>query len=541
MKNIFKTLLASLILMTSCTADNDSEVAIAPSVKQFFASIEASSTRTYADEDGNLLWNANDMITAFYGDTYPRKFKFMGTDGKNYGQFDEIDAPTGSYTANSLTANYAIYPYHEATEISNSGVISYVIPATQSYKENSFGLGANVMVAVTKNIDDNFLAFKNLGGYFEFSLYGNTTVKSIEFKGNNDEELAGAVNITASNQSVPTFEFVGETTKTLTLDCGENGVELSKDENNPTKFWFVVPAIEYTKGITITITDVDGGTMEKTTKNSITVNRSSVKPLRAFLVETTSANTPPNNQIWYTTSDGRIVTINDYSANLFNIKSNTYEEGKGVITFEGNITEIVEYAFQDCTNLTSVILPNSTTAIRKFAFARCSGLTSVIIPNNVTSIGDSAFRWCSSLTSINIPESVTRIEQCAFNNCSSLSSLNIPQNITRIEDGTFSKCAITSLSIPENVTYIGQHAFYYCTSLTSIDIPNKVDTMGSQVFEGCSSLTSVYCRPVTPPVIAFSAFKDNSANRIIYVPQASIDAYKTANNWQDYANEIVGY
>ena len=501
MKNIFKTLLASLILMTSCTADNDSEVAIAPSVKQFFASIEASSTRTYADEDGNLLWNANDMITAFYGDTYPRKFKFMGTDGKNYGQFDEIDAPTGSYTANSLTANYAIYPYHEATEISNSGVISYVIPATQSYKENSFGLGANVMVAVTKNIDDNFLAFKNLGGYFEFSLYGNTTVKSIEFKGNNDEELAGAVNITASNQSVPTFEFVGETTKTLTLDCGENGVELSKDENNPTKFWFVVPAIEYTKGITITITDVDGGTMEKTTKNSITVNRSSVKPLRAFLVETTSANTPPNNQIWYTSSNSKVVTPDSHGFSGANsseaeITSNIYDNGKGIITFSQDVYSTAIKTFANCSTLKRVILPESITWISPMTFYKCNELEDIVLPKGLQRITSNTFYGCKKLAKIDVPKTIDWIDEYAFQGCSSL----------------------TSIVIPDGVTFIGQGAFYEC-----------------------SSLQDVYCTSLTPPNIYSENFWRCDALQHIYVPESAVDDYKDANGWKDYADKITGY
>lgn len=368
MKNIFKTLLASLILMTSCTADKDSEVAIVPSVKKFFASIEAPSTRTYADKDGKLLWNANDMITAFYGDTYPRQFKFLGEDGKNYGEFQEINAPTGSYTANSLNANYAIYPYHEKTEISNEGKISYIIPEIQSYAENSFGLGANVMVAVTKDTDSNFLAFKNLCGYFEFSLYGEgTTVKSIEFKGNNGEDLAGAVTITATHSGTPTFEFTGDTSKTLTLDCGD-GVALGADAENATTFWFVVPAITYSNGITITITDTEGKVMEKSTSNSIIIERSTIQPLRAFLVETA---TPETWKIYYTATQK--VTPN--ATNVFgaNIVSNEWNEmsGEGIITFDDEITSIGLRAFQNCTSLTNITIPNNVNDIGTWAFMGC--------------------------------------------------------------------------------------------------------------------------------------------------------------------------
>ena len=172
MKNIFKTILASMLLMTSCATDTELEVAPTEQSNKFYASIEAPATRTYADEDGKLLWNANDEITLFQGNAYPRQFRFMGETGKNYGEFEEINPPSGVISATPLEANYAIYPYAANTTISNQGQISYTIPAVQPYAKDSFGLGANPMVAVTKNTTDNFLAFKNLCGYFEFSLFG---------------------------------------------------------------------------------------------------------------------------------------------------------------------------------------------------------------------------------------------------------------------------------------------------------------------------------------------------------------------------------
>ena len=125
------------------------------------------------------------------------------------------------------------------------------------------------------------------------------------FSGNNGEKLAGKATITATHDGTPSLAFANDATTTLTLDCGE-GVELSEDVNNPTKFWFVLPAITYEDGLTITITDTEGKVMEKSTSNEITIERSTVQPLAAFKVETI-VNTPPNNQIWYTSIDGEIV------------------------------------------------------------------------------------------------------------------------------------------------------------------------------------------------------------------------------------------
>lgn len=108
---------------------------------------------------------------------------------------------------------------------------------------------------------------------------------------------------------------------------------------------------------------------------------------------------PANDEIWYTSSDGNIVTPYNTST-LPTIVSNTYSGGKGVIKFVSDVASIGAYAFNYCMSLTSVTIPNSVTSIGNYAFADCSGLTSVIIPNSVTRIGKSGFAYCKSLTSI---------------------------------------------------------------------------------------------------------------------------------------------
>ena len=515
MKNIFKATLASIVLMVSCTTGTDLEVAHTNS-NTLYASIETPETRTYADKDGKLLWTVDDKITAFMGNTYPRQYKYKGKTGQNYGEFNDLTPENVVISGNPLSANYAIYPYDAKTTISNSGVINYTIPATQNYAENSFGLGANVMVAATENKDDKFLSFKNLGGYFEFSLYGEgTTVKSIEFKGNNDEDLAGAVAITATHEGNPTFEFVGDATKTLTLDCGE-GVELG-DKANPTTFWFVVPAITYSYGITITITDTEGKVMEKSTSNSITIERSTIQPLNAFLVETEAVI--PNNQIWYTSSNNNIITR---SASLFgnniNNISNTYNGGKGIMEFDGHVTTIGNSAFENHTQLTSISLPNSITTIGNMAFYCCTNLTTVDISKEISTIGSFAFYNCLSLINITIPNKVKSIANDAFSECRKLEAIEIPGSVKTIGYNAFHSCyALTSLIINDGVTSIGNAAFMYC------------------------NLTSINCKSLTPPTLGTKVFEYNNANMKIYVPAAAVETYKSADGWKEYADIIEPY
>ena len=130
------------------------------------------------------------------------------------------------------------------------------------------------------------------------------------------------------------------------------------------------------------------------------------------------------------------------------------------------------------------------TSIGGSAFEGCSSLTSINIPDGVTSIGDWTFNGCSSLTSINIPDGVTKIGEYAFSGCSSLSSINIPNGVTKIGDEAFYDCrSLTSINIPDGVTSIGYSAFYGCSSLTSITIPDGVTSIGDGAFSGCTSLT----------------------------------------------------
>ena len=157
-----------------------------------------------------------------------------------------------------------------------------------------------------------------------------------------------------------------------------------------------------------------------------------------------------------------------------------------------SVTSIGENAFEDCSGLTSIEIPNSVTSIGYDAFANCTGLTSIEIPNSVTSIGDWAFEGCSGLTSIEIPNSVTIIDIYAFYACSSLTSVTIPNSVTSIEESAFSGCiGLTSVTIGNSVTSIRINAFKGCSSLTSVMIPNSVTSIGEHIFAECTGLTSV--------------------------------------------------
>jgi hypothetical protein len=192
---------------------------------------------------------------------------------------------------------------------------------------------------------------------------------------------------------------------------------------------------------------------------------------------------------------------NEYTGNVVIPESVTYNEK----TY--SVKSIGEYAFNGCSGLTSVTIPNSVTSVGQHAFYGCSGLTSVTIGSGVTSIGGSAFSGCSSLYSVTIPNSVTSIGSYAFDGCSGLQKVIVPDIAAwcgiNFGDATANplyyvhhlysdkSTEITELVIPDGVTSIGKVAFYNCSGLTSVTIPNSVTSIGDGAFFGCSGLTSV--------------------------------------------------
>ena len=147
----------------------------------------------------------------------------------------------------------------------------------------------------------------------------------------------------------------------------------------------------------------------------------------------------------------------------------------------------------------------------------------VIIPSSVTYNGKTY--------------SVTSIGNEAFFGCESLTSLTIPNSVTSIGDYAFCLCrGLTSVIIPNSVTSIGVSAFRCCESLTSVTIPNSVTSIGDDVFFLCISLTSVTVEAETPPTLGSDALDPYQLR--IYVPCGTLDAYKNAEGWSNYASRI---
>ena len=234
------------------------------------------------------------------------------------------------------------------------------------------------------------------------------------------------------------------------------------------------------------------------------------------------------------------------------------------LVIPNDVTQIKQYAFNECIGLTSVTIPNSVTMIDAAAFYKCKGMTSVTISNSVTTIGRNAFGYCSGLTSMTIPNSVKSIGDYAFYNCDGLTSVTIPNSVIGVGRYAFSRCrGLVSVAIGRFGTFvgegrgerqsgltsgtmgftsIGENAFNGCSSLTSAIIGESVASIGEYAFSG-SGLKTIVAQSPTPPSCANSGFSDSYSSASLYVPKDSYAKYYVDDVWGQFMdikkNEIL--
>ena len=227
------------------------------------------------------------------------------------------------------------------------------------------------------------------------------------------------------------------------------------------------------------------------------------------------------------------------------------------------VTAIGPNAFNRCSGLTSVVIPQGVKTIGNYAFMGCTRLASVTLPTSVTSLGYAAFSGCTSLRQVSLGN-LKELGNYAFKGCNKLNIKSLPGSVHSIGDGAFMGCsALTNMNTGAGVTAIGTDAFARCTQLKKVVLGNAVKTLGVAAFSGCRSLTdvtlglslelidqyafencnalkSLTIMPELPPyLVDENCFSDDAYSQAtLYVPEVSVEDYMFCERWDRFETVI---
>ena len=504
-------------------------------------------TRTYLggpDSRGIYYpyWSGDEEIAVYVdGLESPDKYKLVEGSGSVSGVF------SGTVYGKDKVA---LYPYADKGEEGlKDNSLNLVLPSVQPYREGTFAEGVFPMVAVSSTDE---LSFKNLCSVLRISMTGEVAVQSIKFTAHDSwMAVSGKAAVRTDFADGPELVMSEEGSNEVSLDCKY----VPLDSSEATEFFIVIPPGTYRGGFSIEIKTFSG-TVTRSTDADIVFKRSQVRSIPSFECVADGEIDPddiPYNQIWYTTSNGRVRNLgSDYFGR--SIVSNTYADGKGVIVFDGPVTKVGDSAFSSG-SVTGVTLPNSIETIERYAFYG-SSISSFRTPENLKSVGDCSFMYCRSLTRIYgshassdekaivlddgsmaayalgvldkdlvIPDGVRTISAAVFYDCGQIETVTFPESVEEIASSAFSYCSsirelkgtnrhlpdsrsfvnpdgylalwagygATDYVIPESVQYYGGSTFRNNKTIHSLTFPKwSANTCGSGYFNGCDNLEFFY-------------------------------------------------
>ena len=225
-----------------------------------------------------------------------------------------------------------------------------------------------------------------------------------------------------------------------------------------------------------------------------------------------------------------------YLPNLKTINGGFENCGVRKITNLGSITKVT--GFSNNANLTSVVLPETLTIIDDKAFSNCTSLTTINLPESVTTINGNSFGNCTSLVidELYLPNLQTFGEGRAFINVSRISRITSLGQITTLPTNTFCKVYCDSIILPNTLLTVGQSSLPLCPTIV---LPASVTVVGS-CLRGNNVIVNFICKATTPPTVGSINWIETNALQAIYVPDDSVEAYKTATNWSLKASIIYG-
>lgn len=229
-----------------------------------------------------------------------------------------------------------------------------------------------------------------------------------------------------------------------------------------------------------------------------------------------------------------------------------FEDYSGRVILLNNIKQIGEFAFSS-SGIESIEIPDSVTIISERAFTRCSSLKSIIIPNTTQIAGRQAFLYCRAIKSVSYSNTDGTTYNFENGDLTINSDTDDPRwlslnqlvldlkfgtGITKIPDWAFEYCHnLKKVNIPEGVTTLGEYCFYLADGIEEVTLPSTITEISDKAFDLASGIKTFKILATTPPIIDTKTFYQTSID-YFYVPAESVEAYKTATNWTNYADKI---
>ena len=490
------------------------------------ARIQDEDTKTSLSQSYNgfhqILWNNGDEIAVF-GDIQqePEKFTIVSGMGTTSATF------TG---ATNQDIKSAIYPHDVAISHSDN-TYELLLPARQKYSVTGTDSFVYPMFAEKSN---SVLLFKNLCSILNIQMTGVATVRSIKVKAVDPSvKLSGRARLEVEGTDVR-ITMDENASNEVSLEC--DMIELNRE--NATSFYIVVPAQTYPGGFEV---EVDGivDTMFIRLEGDIMMKRSelrSVSLIECTIPENMSLSSMPDNQIWYQTQDNKALTINPEVQFSSSVVSHTYNNSKGIITFDTPLTFIRKELFSSSHGMVTSLLLPSTVSIIGINALREMSFEEFTFPTNLKYIGISAFASCERLKEVILPEGVIGTDADAFSNCTSISRVVLPKTLIEIDAYVFHGCnripkfegecpfvsddglflyqtssyssistektvlckaanaGLSSLYIPEGTTGMQNYAIEGMEELREIHLPEGFVNLSPYSIVNCPNLSAIYGR-----------------------------------------------
>ena len=205
------------------------------------------------------------------------------------------------------------------------------------------------------------------------------------------------------------------------------------------------------------------------------------------------------------------------------------------VTLGDGVTTIGNAVFRGCESLTEAVIPDGVTTLGAETFSGCTKLSKAVLGNGVKAIGEKTFYGCTLLAEITIPDAVTTIGNSAFSGCTKLTAVALGNGVSNIGDEAFSGCtALTEITLPNSVRLIGKSAFSGCSALEKATLGSSVRILNDWAFYGCEALAEMTVLATEPPMASANTFANVSRSIPVYVPKASLEAYRAANVWNEF-------